>query len=112
MTIFETLESNFSCYAVVVANVSVKGETGHHVKDYFIVADHDNKRFLINNGFHWAGIHRIYTRDMTEQDIADFKAISGDFRMVLSNNEGRVYEQRKWSFKDFYHAEKEAAYVG
>ena len=111
MSIFETLESNFACYSVVVAYISVKGETGHHIKDYFIVADHRSKRFLIENGFHYSGKKRLYMRDMSEQDIMDFKAISGDYRMVLSNNEGRVYEQKKWSFKEYYHAQKEEAYV-
>ena len=51
-------------------------------------------------------------RDMSEQDIMDFKAISGDYRMVMSNHEGRVYEQKKWSYKEYHNAQKEAAYMG
>ena len=51
-------------------------------------------------------------RDMTEEEVAIFKAISGDYRMVLSNHEGRVYEQKKWSYKEYHNAQKEAAYMG
>jgi len=112
MSIFQTLDDNFACYAVVVAFISVKGETGHHIKDYFIIADHHHKRFLLDNGFHFVGKKRCYMRDMTEEDVIAFKAISSDYRMVVSNHEGRVYEQKKQSYKEYHNAQKEASYMG
>ena len=112
MSIFETLDDNFACYAVVVAFVTVKGHVDRNIKDYFIVADHSKKRFLIDNGFHYVGKKKCYMRDMTEEEVSIFKAISGNYRMVLSNHEGRVYEQKKWSYKEYHNAQKEAAYMG
>ncbi len=96
----------FACFAVVVANLTVKGNTGFHVNDYFIVADCPDKRSIVRLGFYYSGKRRLFIKDMTPEEVKDFKLICNDFKLVISNEEGRVYETPKWSFKEYYQEAK------
>jgi len=115
-TIFEELNDNKICYSVCVSKTALRfgrgvGSSNYTDRDYFIVACSTEEylkketgkgdRFKFNFVKNENELNAIeYTLNDNEIDI--FKSIQNDFVKVLHNSEGRVYELKGNSFKEYY----------
>lgn len=108
MSIFDQLQNSQSCYCVVVYFVFTKGVTQAQEKEYILLAKNTDKKKLINMDFYYLKKSTVWMRKLSQREIDLFKGISERYRLVLSNSDGRVYEQPKRSFKELYDAQKEA----
>lgn len=100
MSIFSDLEEKNCTYAVVVSHNTVIGVDGFNTKDYFILA-FGSRDILRELGFR-LNERRIMYRTMSKWEVGVFKSFASDMRLVMTCNEGKVYEQPEKSFKSIY----------
>lgn len=103
--IFDRLNESNICYSVGVAMVWFKSKgSGINGKDFYIIAakKDENKLKSIGLGFGDSRDHDTIERTLNDNEIAIFKSIQDDFIKVTQNNDGRVYELKYNSFKEYY----------
>jgi hypothetical protein len=103
--IFETLKLRGVCFAVVSAlqHINIK-KPDFFGRDYFIVVCQRDRIRLKSLGFDtsslpWRG---LLERTLSPEDVEIFKENQDQFNKVLHNRDGRVYEQKEYSFKKHY----------
>lgn len=105
-TIFEVLFDNQICFSVNVSAPfpKIKG-IDMFTKDYFIsvhkndVDKHELKGFEEYNRVVYPN---LYTRDLNEAEINEFKDNQNKFIKVIHNKDGRVYELKNSSFRSMF----------
>ena len=93
------------CYAVGVGVVELKIKgSGLSSRDYFLICANKDASKVKELGFHFCNDKKIEAleRSMSTQEIIDFKAISDKFTKVKHDAEGRVYELKNNSFKEYF----------
>lgn len=109
-TIFNNLKELNICHAVCVGFLAIPAIEGYNIKDYFIVAPISKKAKKL-------GFYPPDKRDncliypLSESEIAEFKALSPTYKLIISNKEGRVYELPDWSLKNNLDVQKEKIYT-
>lgn len=102
--IFEQLELLEVPYAVVQSAANLRGTSSQITSDFFIIT---SSKFY-NKIKRFKFVESCYKKTILERDISEeekdyFKKLTRDnhFKMVLSTNDGKVYETKK-SFLTIY----------
>ena len=101
---FDILTENNICFAVGVAVVTLKATSNKNQRDYFFIAHGDDKAKLRTLGLNFyksPGVNSV-VRSMLVPDVAEFKKLQDMFHKVQHDSDGRVYEIRGNSFKNYY----------
>ena len=104
--IFDLLDSKNICYAVGVNLVTFKSEgSGRCGREYFVVASRRDVDLINGLGLNFKKTRGFtLTRVMNDDDILHFKKIQDKFNKVIHETNGRIYEQKKCSFKKYQKA--------
>ena len=101
--IFKRIKELDVTHAVVV-NTMDFNDSNKEVKDYFIVAKRKDKRTLQGLGFRFRTVKPtgVIERTLTPCEVTFFKTILHKYDKVEDTEDGRVYELRGDSFKEYY----------
>ena len=119
-TIFEVLFEKGICFTVNISTLKIKG-VEESSRAYFIIVHESDLNDIIINGEiskHSKEINKfrfyrtdeyqdIFERDLSEDDIIEFKEYMNKFIKVKHNKFGRVYELKGNSFKEMYESKKQ-----
>ena len=107
-TIFEVLFEKEICFAVNVSINTFKGKgLDESSKDYFLIVQEKDLNDLENMNFERTNDYaNVYERDLSVDEITEFKTIMDKFVKVQHNQFGRVYELRNNSFKKLHESIK------
>lgn len=99
--VFEILFESGICFAVCIASSKfINREVAAFSKDYFIIINKCDEERVKELTFYPAeGYKQICLRSLSEDEIRIFKRNKDKFVKVIQNEQGRVYELKKWSFK-------------
>jgi len=103
-TIFNALSENGVCFAVCVASSSfINREVAAFSKDYFVIINKcDEKRIKEFTFYPAEGYKQVCERNLSADEIEEFRRNKDRFVKVRSNEYGRVYEVKELSFKSAY----------
>lgn len=103
-TIFEVLFEKEICFAVNVSLITFKGKgIDENSRDYFLIVLKQDVKELKNMVFHrTADYPNVFERDLSVNEIAEFKTYMDKFVKVQHNQFGRVYELKNNSFKKLH----------
>jgi len=109
-TIFEVLFEKEICFAVNVSLNTFKGKgIDENSRDYFLIVQKQDLTKLKNMGFKRTNDYaNVYERDLSIDEIIEFKANQDKFVKVQHNQFGRVYELKNNSFKKLHETLKRA----
>lgn len=106
--IFEELFKKDICFAVCISNTKLKtaefGFTESFIgKDYFLVVKNRDVKSIDNWRKSKSSLksHRTVELNLNQIDVRAFKKIQDKFVKVVHGNDGRVYELKGNSFKDY-----------
>ena len=107
-TIFEVLFEKKICFAVNVSLNTFKWKgIDENSRDYFLIIHKKDLEELENMGFEITNDYEdVYERDLSMNEIAEFKANQEKFVKVQHNQFGRVYELKNNSFKNLHESLK------
>jgi len=110
-TIFEVLFEKEICFAVSVSLNSVKNKSIEaNSRDYFLIVLKQDVKDLKNMGFHKTNDYQnVFERDLSANEISEFKDNMDKFIKVQHNQFGRVYELKNNSFKKLHESIKSAS---
>lgn len=104
LNIFEKLNERGIIYAVIVSKSKMKKARIDIVgTEYCIVA---HRKDIVKHTFSFRTDHtkeNIVVRELNRDEIAIFRELSNDFKLVFNTPElGRVYETKTASFRQYY----------
>ena len=107
-TIFEVLFENEVCFAANVSLNTFKGKgIDENSRDYFLIVQKQDLSKLKGLGFRRTNDYpNVFERDLSVDEIAEFKANMDKFVKVQHNQFGRVYELKNNSFKKLHESIK------
>lgn len=92
------------CFAVIISQSSFKLE---HLefggKSYFIVISESDEEKVESVFEPSETIPGVMEYDLSETEIEDFKSMQELFQKVSHDKNGRIYELKSDSFKDYFH---------
>jgi hypothetical protein len=108
-TIFEVLFEKEICFAVNVSLNTFKGKgIDENSRDYFIIVQKQDLKDLKGFGFHQTNDYQnVFERDLSVNEISEFKTYMDKFVKVQHNQFGRVYELKNNSFKKLHETNHE-----
>ena len=101
-TIFEKINAINLCYSVVKSVQELQFSRSNCYSEYFILAHKRDEDKLKNLGFIDSESHDTIERTLTDKEIFEFKGLLDNFKVVNSDNDGKVYEIKDNSFKKYY----------
>lgn len=103
-TIFNALTENDVCFAVCIASSSfISREVAAFSKDYFVIINKcDEKRVKEVTFYSTEGYKQVCERNLSTDEIEEFRSNKDKFVKVRNNEYGRVYELKGQSFKVAY----------
>jgi len=101
-TIFEKINAINLCYSVVKSVQELQFSRSNCYSEYFILAHKRDEDKLKNLGFIDSESHDTIERTLTDKEIFEFKGLLDNFKVVSSNKDGKVYEIKDNSFKNYY----------
>ena len=102
-TIFEVLFEKEICFAVS-ASLNRLDEGS---RDYFLIVQEQDLKYLKNMNFERTDDYaNVFERDLSADEIKEFKTNMDKFVEVQHNQFGRVYELKNNSFKKLYERNK------
>jgi hypothetical protein len=109
-TIFEVLFEKEICFAVNVSLNTFKGNgIDENSRDYFLIVLKQDIKELKKMGFHrTTDYSNVFERDLSVNEIREFKTYMDKFVKVQHNQFGRVYELKNNSFKKLHESIKSA----
>jgi hypothetical protein len=94
---------------IVSQNTFKVGGNAANEKEYFIVIHKDDesnllkKKHINENEFIPSHTHDTIERDLSAAEVSEFKILAEiEYDRIHHNEDGRVYEQKKESFKSYY----------
>ena len=106
-TIFEVLFKKEICFAVCVG----LNRLDESSRDYFLIVQEQDLKYLKNMNFERTNDYpNVFERDLSVDEISEFKANMDKFVEVQNNQFGRVYELKENSFKKMYERKKLATF--
>ena len=108
---FEVLFEKEICFAVNVSLNTFKGkDIDENSRDYFLIVHKQDLKDPKKMGFKRTNDYaNVYERDLSINEITEFKANQEKFVKVLHNQFGRVYELKNNSFKNLHESLKRDA---
>ena len=101
-SIFDRLTKTRTPHAVVCGVVrSRRMMIDHYSNDYFVIIHGRDKRKHANLFYLSEEKPSIYYRTMTKSEIQEFKARMDEYIKVMHTADGRVYEQKNYSFREY-----------
>ena len=101
-TIFDKINAINLCYSVVKSVQQLKLSSENCHSEYFILAHKRDEDKLKNLGFIDSENHDTIERTLTDKEVFEFKCSLDVFKVVNSNEDGKVYEMIDNSFKAYY----------
>lgn len=110
-TIFEVLFKKEICFAVIVSLNTFKGKgIDENSRDYFLIVHKQDMKDLKNMNFKRTNDYaNVFERDLSVDEITEFKTNMDKFIKVQHNQFGRIYELKNNSFKKLHESIKCAA---
>lgn len=107
-TIFEVLFEKEICFAVNVSLNTFKSKgIDENSRDYFLIVQKQDLKELKNMNFKRTNDYaNVYERDLSVNEISEFKTYMDKFVKVQHNQFGRVYELKNNSFKKLHESIK------
>jgi len=106
INVFNELESLGLCYAVLGHSAYINNPSQQYVTDWVIVGSIKDKAALKKLKFILSKSLRksVLEYEMSESELKQFKDMTteGKFNKVLNNKEGKVYELKNNSFREYY----------
>lgn len=106
LDIFYELERAGICYAVIANSAFLNNPSNQMTTDWFILGSVCDRARLKRMKFRLCKIRRnsLMEYDLTEQEYIKFKSIQDKFIKIIHNKDGKVFELKNKSFKDYYDA--------
>ncbi len=102
--IFEELRDKEIVYAVCCNTAYINNNSNKFGADWFILASAKDRHKLKKFKFKQSKVLRrfLIELELCDSEIQYFKKNSDKYNRVVMNNDGRVYELRDKSFKEYY----------
>ena len=91
------------CFSIGVSHQKLKNKGVDRVSnDYFAILSLKDQKVAQENLFKRETGRDYYTRDLSQCCVKFFKKNTEKFKLIMSGSEGRIYELKEKSFKQYH----------
>jgi hypothetical protein len=107
-SVFDILFDKKICFAVCVSINTFKNlSIGAISRHYFVLIMKIDAQKMKNFTFRQTDYPGVYSHDLKNGEVKEFKGLSDKFTKIVHDEYGRVYELKRDSFLDRFKIEKE-----
>lgn len=101
--IIRKLIQNEICFSIGVSHQKLKNKGVDRVSnDYFAILSDKDQETAKENLFKRETGRDYYTRDLSQCCVKFFKKNTEKFKLIMTGSEGRIYELKERSFKQYH----------